>query len=65
MRFSRVSRPHEVRLHSLRRDEARSFAYRTGHVVQASTGRGLQPFMPPTLSQYADGYRQYQLNAAT
>lgn len=65
MRFSRVSRPYEVRLHSLRRDAARSLAYRSGHVVPAATGKGLEPFMPPTLSQYADAYRQHQLNAAT
>jgi hypothetical protein len=63
MRFARVSRPNEVRMHELSRDEARTTAFRTGHVVQSVTGRGLDAFMPPSLSQLADAYRHRQLNA--
>ena len=63
MRFARVTRPHEVRMHELSRDEAKTTAFRTGHVVQAITGKGLSAFMPPSLSQLADAYRHRQLNA--
>lgn len=61
MRFSRTSRPAEVRSHELRREDARQLAQRSGAVIQAATGKGLQPFMPPTFAEMATAARRYWL----